>query len=100
MKKFMTVMLGMSLMLGSAAFAFGDDPKPATATTTEEAQEGQEEVDDFDHHPGSGRDSGVEVVRTELRNFKLYVPRQTGPLKGFWRGIFVFTPSIPKNWRR
>jgi hypothetical protein len=34
MKKFMTVLLGMSLMIGSAALAFGDDPKPAAATTT------------------------------------------------------------------
>lgn len=34
MKKFMTVMLGMSLVIGSSALAFGDDPKPATATTT------------------------------------------------------------------
>jgi hypothetical protein len=33
MKKFTTVLLGMSLMIGSAALAFGDDPKPATSTT-------------------------------------------------------------------
>jgi hypothetical protein len=33
MKKFMTVLLGMSLMMGSAALAFGDDPKPAAGTT-------------------------------------------------------------------
>ncbi len=33
MKKFMTVMLGMSLLIGTAGLAFGDDPKPATATT-------------------------------------------------------------------
>jgi hypothetical protein len=33
MKKFMTMMLGLSLVIGSAAFAFGDDPKPATDTT-------------------------------------------------------------------
>jgi hypothetical protein len=34
MKKFMTVLLGMSLVIGSAALAFGDDPKPATSTDT------------------------------------------------------------------
>jgi hypothetical protein len=33
MKKFMTVMLGMSLVIGTAGLAFGDDPKPATTTT-------------------------------------------------------------------
>lgn len=33
MKKFMSVMLGMSLVIGTAGLAFGDDPKPATTTT-------------------------------------------------------------------